>query len=91
MSTTPSDESLLRVTFRGAAGTVTGSMHQVQTPSCALLLDCGLYQGHRAEAHRRNSHFPFEPKHIDALLLSHAHLDHCGNLPNLVRQGFRVG
>jgi metallo-beta-lactamase family protein len=89
MSTPSSAETLFRVTFRGAAGTVTGSMHQVETPSCDLLLDCGLYQGHRAEAYRRNSHFPFEPKHIAALLLSHAHIDHCGNLPNLVRQGFR--
>ncbi len=89
MSTAPPADGLLRVRFHGAAGTVTGSMHQVETTSSNLLLDCGLFQGHRAEAHRRNSRFPFEPKHIDALLLSHAHIDHCGNLPNLVRQGFR--
>src|SRR5262249_43462647 len=89
MSTPPPADPLFRVTFHGAAGTVTGSMHQVETPGCNLLLDCGLYQGRRAEAYRRNSRFPVEPKHIDAVLLSHAHIDHCGNLPTLVRQGFR--
>src|SRR5439155_15190258 len=53
-----------------------------------FLLDCGLYQGKRSEARERNSHFPFKPAEIDAVVLSHAHVDHCGNLPNLVRQGF---
>jgi metallo-beta-lactamase family protein len=76
------------VTFWGATRTVTGSMHQVHAHRQALLLDCGLFQGHRAESRRRNSKFPFRPKDIDAVLLSHAHIDHCGNLPNLVRQGF---
>lgn len=80
---------LLRVTFRGAAQTVTGSMHQVEVPRRRLLLDCGLFQGKRAEAHARNSRFPFDPKGIDAVLLSHAHIDHCGNLPTLVKSGFR--
>src|SRR5262249_22182213 len=51
--------------------------------------DCGLFQGHRDEARRRNQHFPFRPADVDAVLLSHAHIDHCGNLPNLVRQGFK--
>src|ERR1700738_3232259 len=77
-----------RVTFWGAARTVTGSLHQVQACGQNLLLDCGLYQGRRIESHRRNKVFPFRPKDIDAVLLSHAHIDHCGNLPNLVRQGF---
>src|SRR6185369_4368375 len=54
----------------------------------SLLLDCGLFQGRRAESFRRNRDFPFRPKDIDAVLLSHAHIDHCGNLPNLVRRGF---
>lgn len=76
------------VTFWGAARTVTGSMHQVQACGRSLLLDCGLYQGRRADSLRRNRTFPFRPKDIDAVLLSHAHIDHCGNLPNLVRQGF---
>jgi metallo-beta-lactamase family protein len=77
------------VTFWGAAQTVTGSMHQVDACGQTLLLDCGLFQGHREEALHRNSDFPFRPRDIDAVLLSHAHIDHCGNLPNLVKQGFR--
>jgi metallo-beta-lactamase family protein len=77
------------VTFWGATRTVTGSMHQVDACGRTLLLDCGLFQGHRAESLRRNREFPFRPKDIDAVLLSHAHIDHCGNLPNLVKQGFR--
>ena len=76
------------VTFWGAARTVTGSMHRVDACGQSLLLDCGLFQGRRAESLRRNREFPFRPKHIDAVLLSHAHIDHCGNLPNLVKQGF---
>jgi metallo-beta-lactamase family protein len=81
--------SLIRVTFEGAARTVTGSMHLVETAGSKLLLDCGLFQGRRAEAYHRNRHFPFSPKDIDAVLVSHAHIDHCGNLPNLLQQGFR--
>jgi metallo-beta-lactamase family protein len=77
-----------KVTFWGAARTVTGSMHLVQVNGQRILLDCGLYQGPRAEAFQRNRQFPFAPKDIHALVLSHAHIDHCGNLPNLVRQGF---
>ncbi len=80
--------SQVKVTFWGAARTVTGSMHLVETPGSRVLLDCGLFQGRRAEARERNTHFPFGPGDIDAVILSHAHIDHCGNLPNLVRQGF---
>src|SRR6516165_6345341 len=76
------------VTFWGATRTVTGSMHRLDAGGHALLLDCGLFQGHRAESYRRNREFPFRPRDIDAVLLSHAHIDHCGNLPNLVRRGF---
>lgn len=76
------------VTFWGAARTVTGSMHLVQAGGLQVLLDCGFFQGKRAESRRRNSEFPFPPDSIDAVVLSHAHIDHCGNLPNLVRQGF---
>lgn len=76
------------VTFWGAAHTVTGSMHLVEANGKKLLLDCGLYQGKRAEARARNTKFPFAPASIDAVILCHAHIDHCGNLPNLVRQGF---
>ena len=77
------------VTFWGATRTVTGSMHQLDANGQTLLLDCGVFQGHRAESRKRNKVFPFRPKDIDAVILSHAHIDHCGNLPNLVRQGFR--
>jgi metallo-beta-lactamase family protein len=77
------------ITFWGATRTVTGSMHQVNARGQTLLLDCGLFQGPRREGLRRNRDFPFRPRDIDAVLLSHAHIDHCGNLPNLVRQGFR--
>lgn len=76
------------VTFWGAARTVTGSAHRLDACSRSLLLDCGLFQGPRAESARRNRDFPFRPRDIDAVLLSHAHIDHCGNLPNLVKQGF---
>jgi len=76
------------VTFWGATRTVTGSLHRVDAGDLVLLLDCGLFQGHRAESRHRNETFPFRPGDVDAVLLSHAHVDHCGNLPNLVRQGF---
>ncbi|MFO0844966.1 MAG: MBL fold metallo-hydrolase [Gemmataceae bacterium] len=76
------------VTFWGAARTVTGSMHLLEANGQSVLLDCGLFQGHRAEAYDRNWKFPFRAKDIDAVLLSHAHIDHCGNLPNLVKSGF---
>lgn len=77
-----------RVTFLGAARSVTGSMHLVEVGPHRLLLDCGLHRGPREEMRLRNRHFPFDPSSIDAVILSHAHIDHCGNLPNLVRQGF---
>ena len=76
------------VTFRGAARTVTGSMHQLTANGKTILLDCGLFQGPRAESARRNREFPIRAKDVSAVVLSHAHIDHCGNLPNLVRRGF---
>jgi metallo-beta-lactamase family protein len=76
------------VTFWGAAHTVTGSMHLLQVNGRKILLDCGLFQGPRAEARQRNKNFPFAPADVDAVVLSHAHIDHCGNLPNLVNRGF---
>ncbi len=78
----------MKITFRGAARTVTGSMHELQVDGQRLLLDCGLFQGRRAEARERNKHFPFSPDSVDGVLLSHAHIDHSGNLPNLVKNGF---
>jgi metallo-beta-lactamase family protein len=77
-----------KATFLGAARTVTGSMHLVEFGGSRLLLDCGVTVGRREEAHTRNGSFPFDPASIDAVIVSHAHVDHCGNLPSLVRQGF---
>ena len=79
----------MKVTFLGAVRTVTGSMHLVETGGSRILLDCGLFQGHRDEADRINRTLPFDASGIDAVVLSHAHLDHCGNLPTLLRHGFR--
>lgn len=63
-------------------------MHLLEAANAMVLLDCGLYQGRREEARARNSHFPFHPDQLDAVLVSHAHIDHCGNLPTLVKQGY---
>jgi len=78
----------MKLTFWGAAGTVTGSMHLVETGGRRYLLDCGLFQGRRKDADRINRNLPFPASSIDAVVLSHAHIDHCGNLPTLVRHGF---
>lgn len=79
----------MKITFWGAAKTVTGSMHQVEASGHRFLLDCGLYQGRRQEAFERNSHFPFPVQSIDGVILSHAHIDHSGNLPTLVSRGYQ--
>ncbi len=77
------------IQFWGATKTVTGSMHEVRQGGRRILLDCGLFQGRRAEARDRNCCFSFDPAEVDKVILSHAHIDHSGNLPNLVKQGFR--
>ena len=74
--------------FWGAARTVTGTMHLLHVGGRRVLLDCGIYHGRREEAFQRNSTFPFDPAGIDAVVLSHAHIDHSGNLPGLVKHGF---
>jgi metallo-beta-lactamase family protein len=79
----------MKLTFWGAARTVTGSMHQLTIEGRSYLLDCGQYQGRRKEAEALNKTFPFSPKELSAVLLSHAHIDHSGNLPLLVKNGFR--
>ncbi len=78
----------MRLTFNGAVQTVTGSQHLLTVNGQTILLDCGLYQGKREEAARRNREFHFDPAQVDVVVLSHAHIDHSGNLPNLVRRGF---
>ena len=78
----------MKLTFWGADKVVTGSMHHIETGDKNYLLDCGLYQGRRQEAFAKNSQFPFPASSIAAVLLSHAHIDHSGNLPGLVKNGF---
>jgi metallo-beta-lactamase family protein len=78
----------MKIHFWGAARTVTGSMHLLNVNGHKVLLDCGLYQGKRKEAFERNRNLPFAGREIDAVVLSHAHIDHCGNLPSLVKAGF---
>jgi metallo-beta-lactamase family protein len=78
----------MKIQFLGATRTTTGSMFLFEVNQKNILLECGLFQGKRAESIEQNRHFPFDPGRIDAVVLSHAHIDHCGNLPNLCRQGF---
>ncbi len=78
----------MRINFHGAAHTVTGTQHLLEINGSKLLLDCGLYQGKRADTYERNLNFHFDPKSVDAVILSHAHIDHAGNLPNLTKQGY---
>lgn len=78
----------MNLTFWGATRQVTGSMHLVEVNGARILLDCGLMQGHRAEARERNAHLPFDGRRIDYVLLSHAHIDHSGNLPTLKKAGY---
>lgn len=78
----------MEITFFGAARTVTGSQHLLDVNGHRILLDCGLYQGSRNESNERNRHLPFDARSIDVLILSHAHIDHSGNIPNLVKSGF---
>ena len=77
-----------RLTFWGGAGQVTGSMHLLEAAGARILLDAGLFQGRRAEAHALNARLPFDARRIDGVVLSHAHIDHSGRLPLLVKDGF---
>lgn len=77
------------ITFWGAARTVTGSQHLLNVAGKDILLDCGLYQGKRADEYAVNQRLPFNAREVDAMVLSHAHIDHSGNIPNLVKSGYR--
>lgn len=79
----------MRLTFHGAARTVTGSKHLLEVNGQRILLDCGMFQGRRAESFEKNRHLPFDAASIDLTVLSHAHIDHSGSIPNLVKSGFR--
>lgn len=79
----------MKITFWGAAQTVTGSLHEVQTNGKTILLDCGMFQGKRKESFELNRKIPVDPHTVDSVVLSHAHIDHSGNLPNLVRNGYQ--
>ena len=78
----------MQIQFHGAVRTVTGSQHLLTINGKRILLDCGLYQGSRKESYQRNQNLPFDAASIDKLILSHAHIDHSGNIPNLVKSGF---
>ena len=78
----------MRIHFHGAAGQVTGSMHLVECAGKRVLLDCGMQQGSREMEAANADDFPFEPASIDALVVSHAHIDHIGRIPQLVARGF---
>ena len=79
----------MKIKFCGAARTVTGSQHLLEISGKKILLDCGLYQGKRSLAYDINRHFLYDPKELDTVILSHAHIDHSGNLPSLWKSGFR--
>jgi metallo-beta-lactamase family protein len=79
----------MKITFHGAVRTVTGSQHLISVNGHKILLDCGLYQGSRNDSYERNQNLPFDASEVDVLILSHAHIDHSGNVPNLVKSGFK--
>lgn len=79
----------IKIKFLGGVRTVTGSSHLVLTEKAEVLIDAGLFQGHREEFYRVNTTFSYNPRKLDAFILSHAHIDHSGNIPNLVKNGMR--
>lgn len=78
----------MKLTFYGAAKEVTGTQHMIEANGKHVLLDCGLFQGHRKKAAAKNCELLYDPKEIDSMVLSHAHLDHCGRIPYIVKNGF---
>ncbi|TRZ50221.1 MBL fold metallo-hydrolase [bacterium] len=79
----------VKIKFLGGVRTVTGSSHLILTDKSEILLDAGLFQGRREEFYRLNSTFHYNPRKLDALILSHAHIDHCGNIPGVIKNGLR--
>ena len=79
----------MKLTIQGAAQTVTGSKHLIEVNNRRILLECGLFQGKRKNTYEYNLNFDSDPASLDAVILSHAHIDHSGNLPNLVKSGFK--
>ena len=79
----------VRLKFLGGVRTVTGSSHLVQTEQSEILLDAGLFHGHRDDFYEVNTTFHYNPRKLDAFVLSHAHIDHCGNIPGVVKKGLR--
>ena len=80
---------MIEIEHLGAAGTVTGSMHLVHTSDACVLLDCGLFQGRRQESFHLNRQLALRPRSVDAVVVSHAHIDHSGALPRLYHMGYR--
>ena len=78
----------MEIQFHGAAQAVTRSMHLLSVGDEKILLECGLFQGRRQEAYERNCNLPFDPNEVTAMVLSHAHMDHSGNIPSLVKGGY---
>ncbi len=78
----------MKITFHGAAHEVTGSCHLIETAKTKILLDCGMFQGSDFNEGKNHDNFPFDPKKISAVIVSHAHLDHVGRIPKLVKDGF---
>ena len=78
----------MKLSFLGGATTVTGSQYLLDTGEARVLIDCGMFQGSPNETVRNRLPFAYDPKDVDALLLTHAHLDHCGLIPHLVASGF---
>ena len=79
----------MEIQFLGAATTVTGSQYLLTTERARILIDCGMFQGSPNESIRNRIPFAYDPGEIDAMLLTHAHLDHCGLIPHVVKEGFK--